>query len=459
MQNATIPEPQGHPLVGNLPEFKKNPVACMHRWHREYGDIVGFRIGPQRMYLLSHPVLVEQALIEQPDVFVKMYDPKKPKGLQLVLGQGLVTSKGALWQQQRRLLQPVFQRGNVAALLPQMATAGMQMIQHWQSLAPASEVEIPAEMLRLTMEVLTRTMFSASVLDRIGVIAPALATCLRYATSSTMNPLTPPLWFPSPTNLEFKRALAALDQVIYGMIDERQASNASHDDLLGLLLNSADPETGTGMNRRQLRDEMLTIFTAGHETTSNAMTWTLYYLARHPEVMSKLREELRQVLNGGLPTHEQLDQLPYTRAVLFESMRMRPPAAFVIRKIERDTRLKDYELKADRLALLSIYNIHHHPALWENPEIFDPERFIDRKVSKYTFFPFGVGSRFCIGNHFATVEMTLLLSMLAQHFDFSLCNELEPEMEMAVTIRPKGGLRLRVRPLTTSSFGKQGLFP
>jgi cytochrome P450 len=173
MQNATIPEPQGHPLVGNLPEFKKNPVACRHRWHREYGDIVGFRIGPQRMYLLSHPVLVEQALIEQPDVFVKMYDPKKTKGLQLVLGQGLVTSKGALWQQQRRLLQPVFQRGNVAALLPQMATAGMQMIQRWQSLAPASEVKIPAEMLRLTLEVLTRTMFSASVLDRVSKPPPS----------------------------------------------------------------------------------------------------------------------------------------------------------------------------------------------------------------------------------------------------------------------------------------------
>jgi len=157
-------------------------------------------------------------------------------------------------------------------------------------------------MLRLTLEVLTRTMFSTSVLDRVDVIAPALDTCLRYAASSFMNPLSPPLWFPSGGNRKFKRALATLDAVIYRMIDEREASNASHDDLLSLLLNIADPETGAGMSRRQLRDEMITIFTAGHETTANVMTWTLYYLARHPEVMSKLKAELKEVLNGAIAT-------------------------------------------------------------------------------------------------------------------------------------------------------------
>jgi cytochrome P450 len=447
MPHTSVPEPQGYPLLGNLPEFKKNPLECMSRWHRDFGDIVGFRLGPQKMYLLSHPDLVEEALIAQADVFVKMYDPQKPKGLQLVLGQGLVTSKGALWQRQRRLLQPVFQRRNVAALLPQMAEAGAQMVRRWQNLAPGAEVEIPAEMLRLTLEVLTRTMFSTSVLDRVDVIAPALDACLRYAASSFLNPLTPPLWFPSPGNRAFKRALAALDAVIYGMIDERLASGEAHDDLLNLLLNSTDPETGAAMSRRQLRDEMITIFTAGHETTANVMTWTLYYLARHPEVMSKLREELRQVLNGGIATEELLEQLHYTRAVLFETMRIRPPVGIMIRKIERATRLNGYELKADGMAMINIYNIHHHPTLWENPEIFDPERFLDRKFSKSTFLPFGIGSRFCIGNHFATAELTLLLSMLAKRFDFELCSELEPEIDMAVTIRPKGGLKLRVRPV------------
>lgn len=446
MPNRSIPEAPGRFIVGNLLEFKKNPLACMSRWHHEYGDLVGFRLGLKRFYLLSHPDLLEQALIEQPDIFVKMYDPEKPKGLQLVLGQGLVTSKGDLWQRQRRLLQPVFQRRNIAGMLPQMAAAGSQLIQRWQGLAPASSVDISSDMMRLTLEVLTRTMFSTSVLSRIDAIAPALDTCLRYAALTTMNPFVPPLFVPTPANKAFKQALATLDAVIYGMIEERRADAKHHDDLLDLLLNTIDSETGESMSSRQLRDEMITIFTAGHETTANLMTWTLYLLAKHPEALAKLREELGRVPEGRIATGDQLEQLGYTKAVLLETMRLRPPAGMLIRKITRDTRLQGYSLKTGSLALMSIYNIHRHPQLWDHPETFDPGRFIDRKVSKYHFMPFGIGSRFCIGNHFALMETTLLLSMLAQNFDFTLCTEQEPEIEMAVTVRPKGGLRLRVSP-------------
>jgi cytochrome P450 len=450
MQSQALPSPKARLLLGHLPEFRPDPLACMSRWHRDYGDFVSFRLGLKRFYLLSHPDLAEQALVEQPDVFVKMYDPAKPKGLQLVLGQGLVTSTGPLWQQQRRLLQPVFQRRSIDTMRPQMAEAGEQWVRRWQKLSPGAEVDIANEMMRLTLEVLTRTMFSTSVLNEVDAIAPALDTCLRYAAQTTMNPLTPPLWVPTLANQSFKKALATLDAVIYRMIEQRRRKGEAHDDLLGRLLNAADADTGSGMSVRQLRDEMLTIFTAGHETTANLMTWTLYLLARHPEAQNKARAELKEVLNGSPASGKQLDKLVYTKAVLQEAMRLRPPAGVIIRKLNRDTALQGHPLKAGSLAVVSIFNIHHHPDLWDAPETFDPERFIDMKIDKYHFLPFGIGSRFCIGNHFAMMETTLLLAMLLRNFNFTLCTEEEPEIEMAVTVRPKGGLRLKVSPLRES---------
>lgn len=446
MQTRAIPSPKGHFLFGHLPEFRGDPLFCMSRWHRDYGDLVGFRLGLKQFYLLSHPKLAEQALVEQPDVFVKMYDPCKPKGLQLVLGQGLVTSTGPLWQQQRRLLQPVFQRRSIAEMLPQMVAAGEQLIARWQGFEPDGEVDISTEMMRLTLEVLTRTMFSTSVLDDVDAIAPALDTCLRYAALTTMNPFIPPLWIPTSANRAFKDALATLDTVIYRMIDQRRSDGQPHDDLLDRLLAFADAETEARMSDRQLRDEMITIFTAGHETTANLMTWALYLLTKHPAVLAKLRAELKKVLNGSIASGEQLDRLDYTRAVLFETMRLRPPAGLVMRKLTRDAEMSGHTLKTGSLAMISIYNIHHHPRLWDAPETFNPDRFIGQKVPKYHFLPFGMGPRFCIGNHFATIETALLLSMLVQRFDFGLCTDLEPEIELAVTIRPKGGLKLRVNP-------------
>ncbi|MGR9086565.1 MAG: cytochrome P450 [Gammaproteobacteria bacterium] len=442
-----IPTPKGSLLVGHLPEFRQDPLTCMSRWHRDYGDVAGFRLGLKPFYLLSHPRLAEQALIEQPEVFVKMYDPRKPKGLQLVLGQGLVTSTGPLWQRQRRLLQPVFLRRSIAGMLPQMAAAGEQLIARWQGFGPDAGIDIPNEMMRLTLEALTRTMFGTSVLNDVDAIAQALDTCLRYAALTTMNPFLPPLWIPTCANRSFKNALATLDQVIFRMIDRRRVEGSSQDDLLNRLLDSANSENAAGMSNRQLRDEMITVFTAGHETTANLMTWALHFLAKHPAVMARVRAESMQYSNVGPAINEQLDRLEYTRAVLLEALRLRPPAALLIRKLARDTEMSGYTLKAGSLALISIYNIHHHPEFWDDPEAFSPDRFVGQKISKYQFLPFGMGPRFCIGNHFAILETTLLLSMLVRHFDFKPHSDLDPEMELAVSLRPKGGLRLKVAPV------------
>ena len=440
-----IPQAKGHFLLGNIRPMQANAFQAMRTWQRDYGDLVSFRLATRGFYLFSHPGLVEQALIKHPDVFVKIYDPKKPSGLSLVLGQGLVTSRGELWQTQRRLMQPVFQRKNLAALEAQMLQAGQSLLSRWRELGAGTEVNLSKEMLRLTLEVITQTMFSTSVLDKIDQIAPALDTALKFAARNMMNPLLPPLFIPTAANRKFNQAIAVLDSVIYGIIEQRRSISSSHNDLLDMLLNAKD-DSGNSMSDQQIRDEVLTIFSAGHETTSNLLSWTLYLLARHPEILAKLRQELDSVLQGRTPDAEAVQQLVYTKAVLNESLRLRPPAAVMMRRISKDIELEGYSLKAGRIAIFNLYNVHHHPDFWTQPEQFDPERFLKNVSYRFAHMPFGGGERICIGSHFAMLESQLLLSMIVQRFDVQLPNDNEVEIEMAVALRPKGGIPARIYP-------------
>jgi len=444
-RNKTVPQVRGDFLLGNLSQMIANPFQALCDWQRDYGDLVSFRLATRQFYLFSHPKLIEQALIKQSDVFVKTYNPKKPIGLALVLGQGLVTSEGDVWQKQRRLMQPVFQRSNIMTLLPQIATAGSNLLDRWRTLGEGVEVNLPGEMMQLTLEVITQTMFSTSVLGKIQHIAPSLETLLRYAAKNLLNPLTLPLYVPTPANQKFKQALAIIDDVIYGIIDQRRNASSAHNDLLDMLIKARDDSSGEKMTDRQIRDEVITIFSAGHETTANLLSWTLYLLARHPDVLAKLHQELDDVLQGKIPNAEDLQKLPYTRAILNESMRFRPPAGILLRKVARDTEVDGYFLKAGRLAIFSIFNLHHHVEFWPQPGQFDPERFLIPENRRFSFMPFGTGERVCIGSHFALLESQLLLSMIVQHYDLQLLNTDEVEIEMAVTLRPKGGIPVRIR--------------
>ena len=443
--NKTIPQIKGDFLLGNLRHFKANPFKALIDWQREYGDIVSFRLATRQFYLFSHPKLIEQALIKQSDVFVKMYNPKKPTGLALVLGQGLVTSQGDLWRRQRRLMQPVFQRGNLASMMPQMVTAGSNMLNRWRHLGDGAQVNLANEMTQLTLEVITQTMFSTSVLDKIEQISPALDTALKYAAKTISNPLTLPLIIPTTENQKFKQASTLLDEVIYGIINQRRAQSTTQHDLLDMLLKAIDDSSGEKMTDRQIRDEVITIFSAGHETTANLLSWTLYLLAQNPAVLGKLREELDNLLQGKIPDAEDLKQLVYTRAVLNESMRIRPPVGMMIRNVSKDTEIDGYIFKAGRLAIFSIYNIHHHPGFWRQPEQFNPERFLTPENRGGAYIPFGTGERICIGNHFALLESQLLLSMIVQQYDVQLLNTEEVEVEMTVSLKPKGGIPVQLK--------------
>ncbi|SFO37533.1 cytochrome P450 [Nitrosospira briensis] len=443
--NKTVPQVKGDFLLGNLSQMMANPFQALCDWQRDYGDLVRFRLATREFYLFSHPKLFEQALIKQSDIFVKIHNAGKPTGLALVLGQGLVTSQGDLWQRQRRLMRPVFQRSNITTLLPQIAMAGGNMLDRWRQLGEGAEVDLPREMMQLTLEVITQTMFSTSVLDKIEHIAPSLDTLLKYAAKSLLNPLTFPLYVPTPANQEFKRALGIIDEVIYGIIDQRRTASSAHNDLLDMLLKACDDSSGEKMTDRQVRDEVITIFSAGHETTANLLSWTLYLLARHPDVLAKLQRELDGLPQGKIPNAEDLQQLVYTRAVLNESMRFRPPAGILVRKVSRDTEVDGYSLKSGRLAIFSIFNLHHHADFWPQPEQFDPERFLMPENRRFSFMPFGTGERICIANHFALLESQLLLSMIVQHCDLQLLRTDEVEIELAVTLGPKGGVPARIR--------------
>jgi cytochrome P450 len=441
--NKTIPQVKGDFLLGNLRQMAANPLQAFYDWHRDYGDLVSFRLATRQFYLFSHPKLIEQALIRQSDIFVKIYNPEKHTGIALILGQGLVTSQGDLWQRQRQLMQPVFQRSNVTTLLPLMVTAGSNMLNRWRQLGEGAHLNLSNEMTRLTLEVITQTMFSTSVLDKIEHISPSLDTLLRYAIKSIVNPLTLPLYVPTPANQKFKLALGTIDDVIYGIIDQRRAAPSGQNDLLDMLLKARDDSSGEKMTDKQIRDEVITIFSAGHETTANLLSWTLYLLARHPDVLARVRQEFDGLLQGRIPNAEDLQQLAYTRAVLSESMRLRPPAGVLLRTVNKDTEVDGYLLKAGRSAIFSIYNLHHHADFWQQPEQFNPDRFL-LPQKRYSFIPFGTGERICIGSHFALMESQLLLCMIVQHCDLQLLDPNEVEIEMAVTLRPKGGIPVRI---------------
>ena len=413
-------------------------------WWRQHGDALRFRLGPKTLHLFSHPDLAEEILIKQADRFVKVYDPQRPVGLALVLGNGLVTSSGEVWKRHRRIIQPIFHRSRMAAMADRMAKVGEQRVARWADHG-GQPVDIAAEMMQLALEVISQTMFTTSMVQHIEQISHALRVSLKYAFDSFHNPLRLPIWVPTARNREFRAVTQFMDGLIYGLISERRRTGATHGDLLNLLLQARDEETGAGLSDQELRDEALTIFAAGHETTANALAWTWYLLATHLEAKARFHEEVDRVLQGRMPTADDLQHLPYTRAVFDESLRLYPPAPAVQRKAATSTTVGGLSLPEGALVLVGTYNLHRHPAFWRDPERFLPERWLDgeRPAARYAYLPFGAGPRACVGIHFASVEGPLLLALIGRRYDLQLAQETVTP-ELMVTLRPKGGIRMRL---------------
>jgi cytochrome P450 len=433
-------------MLGPLPYLRREPLSFLFKAAERCGEVtrVEFAFKPHVAHLIRHPLDVEHVLVSNARNYVKQ--TRGYEKLRLVLGEGLVTSDGEFWKRQRRIAQPAFHRERIARLAPVMTAAAEEMLAQWEPrVGTGQPLDVAEEMSRLTLKIIGQTMLSNDVSTEASEIGPAVTVALAHAIRRTTNVLSLPEVFPTPNNLLFRRSLDTLDRVCLGMIAERRKDGQDRGDLLSMLMAARDEETGEGMTDRQLRDEVMTIFLAGHETTANALSWTFYLLSLHPEIEARLREELDQVLGGRPPRMEDLPKLPYVDQVLKEAMRLYPPVWMIARRSIDEDVLGGFKIPAGTFVFMSPYLTHRHPEYWPNPEGFDPSRFAPGKLERLprcAYFPFSKGPRMCIGDQFALLEGRLVLATVLQRVRLSLVPGYVANPLPTVTLRLKDGLRM-----------------
>jgi cytochrome P450 len=436
------PGPRRKPIVGHLLEFRRDPIGFLQRSAREHGDIVHLQLGPQAIYFFNHPEHIKDVLVTNNRNFVKS------RGLEMAkkfLGEGLLTSEGEFHRRQRRMAQPAFHRQRINGYATVMAEYSARRRKQWQS---GETLDVSQEMMGLTLAIVGKTLFDADVEAEAKEIGAALTDIMRLFERIT----TPFAWLleklPLPSNYRFQKAKQRLDATIYRIINERRASGVDRGDLLSMLLMSQDDEgDGTGMSDRQVRDEAMTLFLAGHETTANALTWTWYLLSQNPEVEARLHDEIDTVLGDRLPTADDVARLRYTEMVFAEAMRLYPPAWAIGRRALNDYQIDRYTIPARAIVLMSPYVMHHDARYYPEPDRFDPERWTmaaREARPKFSYFPFGGGPRVCIGEPFAWMEGVLLIATLAQEWRMRLAPEQRIAMQPMITLRPKFGMRMQL---------------
>ncbi len=439
----TAPGPRGRLLLGNMHHIRRRPLEFYTSLRRQYGDVVRFRTtGPFNAFLLSHPDDVEYVLRKNARNYPK--EEFVNAKLKLFLGEGLLTSEGEFWLRQRRLAQPAFHRQRLAALATLMTDATGAMLARWEPDAGSGRpLDVADEMAHLTLGIVGRALLGVDLSEKAGALGRAFEVALEHVNHRSTHMLAVPERIPTPRNRRFLMARRKLDEAVYRIIAERRRSGEDTGDLLSMLLAARDEETGEGMSDQQLRDEVVTILIAGYETTADALAWTWYLLGAHPETRARLRAELAAVLAGRVPTVEDLPQLPYTRMVLQEAMRLYPPAWGLLRQAREDDEIRGYRIPARVRIVISQYVVHRHPGFWEEPERFDPERFAPGRVASrppFAYFPFGGGQRMCIGNNFAMMEAQLILATVAQRYRLDLVPGHPVEPEPLITLRPRHGV-------------------
>jgi cytochrome P450 len=444
---AEPPALPGLPLVGNLVDFWRGPLEMLEGCARR-GDVVRLKFPGPPTYYVNHPALIEQVLVGNHRVMLKDRFTQNLGGL---LGRGLLTSDGDFWRRQRRLAQPAFHRERIEAYGAEMVGAAERAIAGWTD---GERRDAHADATRVTLEIVGRTLFGADLGSHAHDVADALDVVMarfgdwRYAVFPALSRL------PLPANRRFERVVARLDEIVYGVIGARRFGHANAKksdggegtDLLSMLLAARD-EDGSRMSDQQLRDEVLILFLAGHETTALALTWTWWLLSRHPAADEALAAELREVLGGRSPTVADVPRLRYTSWVVHEALRLYPPAWSMGREAAEDLTLAGYRIPRGAQIWIGQWTIHRDARFFPRPEAFEPERWANdlvKRLHRFAYFPFGGGPRLCIGNAFAMMESTLLLATMAQRFRVRVPDGHRVGLAPAITLRPRNGLPVTV---------------
>jgi cytochrome P450 len=430
------PKPRFLQSVRNVMAMRRDILGFWQKLKDDYGDVAQFKLGKQQLYLFSRPDMIQDVLVTNAKIF------HKSRGLEMtkkVLGEGLLTSEGDYHKRQRRMVQPAFHAERVNAYGPEMVDYAARASQRWTD---GAQVDCMEEMMRIAVAIAGKTLFNADVEGSAAEIFESLSVVISMFTRLT-NPLAPLLdKLPLPSNMRFVKAKKKLDALIYKMIEQRRSEGKDCGDFLSMLLKGQD---GENLSDLQVRDEAITIFLAGHETTAVTLTWTWYLLSQNPDAEAKLHAELKSVLNGRAPTVADLPRLPYTRMVLAEAMRVYPPAYALGRKAMQDYDAGPYRIPKGATIFMSQFVVHRDPQFFPDPLKFIPERWTPQEVEKrprFSYFPFGGGPRVCIGEAFAWMEASLLLATLAQNWTMRHVEGHRIVLQPLITLRPKFGMKM-----------------
>ena len=434
--NSLPPGPKGRWLAGNLRQFGSRRNDFLLDVARQYGPVSSFRLGPKRIFLITESDLIEKVLVTDARHYIKHFGAR---AYSPVLGNGLVTSEGDTWLRQRRLCQPAFLKPRVQSYAPLMSNLTCQMLQKWE---PGADVDIHAEFSSLTSAIALKTLFDLDDSGDRERFTNTLRLSFQLMSARFQKLVKLPLWVSIGSNRKLNQAVKELFGVVDGFIAAGRSRSEPGDDLLSRLVAARD-EDGTKMSGRQLREEMMTLYLAGHETTALTLSWSWYLVSQHPQVEERLVAEWNQVLNGRAPTVDDLPNLTYTDAVITEAMRIYPPVYLIGREATCDLELGGYRVKKGYTIFMSQWVNHRDPRYFPDPESFRPERWeegLANRIPKYAYYPFGGGQRVCIGNTFALMEAALILPTVGQKYRFTVKKEATIEVNPMITLLPKFGI-------------------
>ncbi|MEM8525360.1 MAG: cytochrome P450 [Bacteroidota bacterium] len=446
--NKDIPLYKGKGLFGMSTDFLKNVAQFTHEKEADIGDFYRVKLFVP-LFATFRPDVIKHVLQTNAKNYRKSraYDQ-----LKLALGNGLVTSEGHFWRRQRRMAQPAFYKTHLEELFAEMSkVTDKYVLDLKKRVAQKQVIEIDKEMMQVTADIVLRTLFSSDNPNETDATHKMMAEMQEYVIQRVHKPFFIPLQYINGNHRKFVKYRASFNEKIFKLIEERRQMKTRPNDLLSMFLDAKDAETGEGMTDEQLRDEAITIFSAGHETSANALAWTLDLLARHPKVVERLRTEEVEVLDGKTPTFADLRQLQYHQQVIEEGMRLYPPAHAVGREAIAEDEIDGVTIPKNSVVFISIFALHRSPKYWKNPLQFDPDRFSPEEKKqrpRLTYLPFGAGARMCIGNHFAMMEMQLLLARLIRHFDFEALSDRPVDFIPLITLRPKSAIPLICKPRT-----------